>query len=399
MSAHTTIIIGGGVIGLSTAYHLARRRHGRITVLEKGVLGEGSSSRAAGITTGLLWSETGIRARKIGIRLFRELARELDGYSYHDERGCLNLFSPELWPAREKLLPLYDRLGAPYEILASPEIRGRWPELNPPDGFLGLHDPSGGYSEPEEYLKALARRLRALGVDIREHQKVTGLIVERERLVGVQTADEDLKADAVVSTVHAWTLPFLKPLGVRFPVKHFVHQRYLSAPFREPLAFPPLNADPYGGYLRTAFGNRILLGVETPDREEWKVTSTGFHMSELSAPSALCDEAVKRFRPFCPALAGATWESAHVSLISFSSDGEPILGPVAEVPGLFVGLAFHSGGFSYNTVAGMLLAEFVVQGKTALDVSAFSPNRFGRDLVSAHLATTVEQTQAVRRRH
>src|SRR5437762_13696666 len=68
----TAIVIGGGVIGLSAAYHLARKKFGRIIVLEKGAIGEGSSSRAAGITTGLLWSETGIRARKKGIELFEQ---------------------------------------------------------------------------------------------------------------------------------------------------------------------------------------------------------------------------------------------------------------------------------------------------------------------------------------
>lgn len=106
---NTAIIIGGGVIGLSTAYHLALERFGKIVVLEKGRIGEGSSRRAAGITTGLLWSETGVRARQIGLKRFREISHELPGYTFHNEQGCLNLFSPELWPDRQKLLPLYDR--------------------------------------------------------------------------------------------------------------------------------------------------------------------------------------------------------------------------------------------------------------------------------------------------
>src|SRR6185312_15654787 len=70
MKSRTVVIIGGGVIGLSTAYQLARRKYGRIVLVEKGALGDGSSSRAAGIGTGLLWSETGVKARKISMRLF-----------------------------------------------------------------------------------------------------------------------------------------------------------------------------------------------------------------------------------------------------------------------------------------------------------------------------------------
>lgn len=399
MSTRTVVIIGGGVIGLSTAYQLARRRYGRIVLLEKGRLGEGSSSRAAGITSGLLWTETGVRARKIGLQLFRELGKTLPDYNYHDGHGCLNLFSPDLWPEREKLLPLYDRLGAPYHVLNADEIHRRWPEFHPPNDWIGLHDPPGGYSEPPEYIRALTRAARVLGVEIRENEKVTGFIRDGARLTGVQTAREKVPADAVVSTVHVWTLPVLDALAVRSPVKHFVHQRYVSAPVGSSLAFPPVNATPLGGYLRPAAGSRVLLGVETAEREEWRVQSTDFHMSQLAAPPGLREETVERFQSFFPRFKGMKWESEEVGLISFSVDGEPVLGPVAAVPGLFVGLAFHSGGFSYNPVAGLLLAEFVSEGKTSIDLAAFSPDRFSSQQVEAHLAVTLQQKHAVKRRH
>src|ERR671928_1271159 len=97
MTSATAVIVGGGVIGLSTAYHLARKRFGRIVVLEKGPVGDGSSSRAAGIITGLLWSETGVLARKLSLARFRELSEELDGYRFKAV-GCLNLFDPGSWP-------------------------------------------------------------------------------------------------------------------------------------------------------------------------------------------------------------------------------------------------------------------------------------------------------------
>jgi sarcosine oxidase, subunit beta len=80
-------------------------------------------------------------------------------------------------------------------------------------------------------------------------------------------------------------------------------------------------------------------------------------------------------------------------------DGEPILGPVAQLPGFYTGLAFHSGGFAYNPAAGLLLAEFVADGRTSIDVSAFSPDRFDPRDVDEYLATTVPQQAAVRRRH
>lgn len=124
------IIVGGGVIGLSAAYHLARAGSG-VILLEKGRVGAGSSSRAGGIITGHLWDRTGILARQISLGLYRELSAELGAYGYSFQAvGCLNLFSPGEWQGRERLLPLYDDCGMPYEILKAAQIRQRWPRCS-----------------------------------------------------------------------------------------------------------------------------------------------------------------------------------------------------------------------------------------------------------------------------
>src|SRR5215471_13060623 len=166
--AADVVIAGAGVTGLSTALHLARRKAGRIIVLDKGPVGDGSSSRAAGIITGHLWTEVGIQVRRRCLQLYRELSEELEGYRFQ-QPGCLNLFSAAEWPERDKLLPLYDRLGIPYQVLDAAKITRLWPGLHPRTDETGLFDPLGGYSEPAEYVPALRRRATELGVEIREH--------------------------------------------------------------------------------------------------------------------------------------------------------------------------------------------------------------------------------------
>ena len=399
MAERHAIIVGGGVTGLSTAYHLKRLGYGDVTVIEKDHIGAGSSSRAAGISTGLLWSKTGVLARKTALRRFREMSRELAGYTFHNEHGCLGLFSPALWPGREALLPLYDELDTPYQVLSAAEIRRRWPVFNPPDDYLGVLDPLGGYSEPPEYLAALTAKLRLRGVRILEHATVDEIVLESGRAAGVRMGREVLRADAVVVANYSWIVPLLATAGLQVPAKTFLQQRYVSAPQPKPFVAPPVNADPFLGYIRPADGNRILIGAETPDRDDVKVDDFAFRLDGLEDPPDLLAATVARFAGFVPGLADVVWEEKRVGLISFSMDGEPIVGPFGAVENLFVGVCFHSGGFSYNPASGYYLAEFVAHGKTSIDLTAFSPDRFTAGETAAYLSSTVPQRNAARRRH
>ncbi|MEM7034559.1 MAG: FAD-binding oxidoreductase [Chloroflexota bacterium] len=400
MRNSTALIIGGGVIGLSTAYHLAKKKFGHIIILEKGAIGDGASSRAGGIITDLLWTKAGVEARKISLELYADLSRELEpfGYQFQDV-GCLNLFSPNDWPEREALLPLYDDLDVPYEILDAEAMHHRWPDLTPAKTDIGLHDPLGGYSEPHHYLPALSNRLHDLGVDFREGQMMTDFLIKNGHIRGVKTTAGDIEADVVICTAHVWTNRLFERLDWALPMKAFVHQRYVSTALPAPLNIPATNANPYLGYIRPADGNRILAGAETPERTEFEVLAIDYEMAGLTVPSAVPANLETTLTALVPKLADTTWETEKIGLLSFSSDMEPILGPIDRFPGLYIGSAFHSGGFAYNPVAGLLLAEYVADGQTSINVDGFSPMRFSKAETQQHLAATIAQKDVGRRRH
>ena len=215
----------------------------------------------------------------------------------------------------------------------------------------------------------------------------------------MRTASGLIEADAVVTTLYGWTNLLLERVDMRLPVKAFVHQRYVTEPLPRPLAIPAVNANPLGGYIRPAAGGRLLAGIESADRLEQRVERPNFHLSELSAPEELRDRIRSNFTDYVPILASAGWAIDKVGLLTFAMDGEPVLGPVGRIPGLFIGVAFHSGGFAYNPVSGLLLAEFVADGRTSVDVSAFSPDRFDPVETASYLSETLAQKHVVRRRH
>lgn len=103
--------------------------------------------------------------------------------------------------------------------------------------------------------------------------------------------------------------------------------------------------------------------------------------------------------PLVPELRNVQFESERVGLLAFSMDGEPILGPVAALPGFYVALAFHSGGFAYNPAAGLLMAEYASEGITSINIEAFSPDRFPPDQAAQFLSDTMRQKDIFHRRH
>ena len=386
------IIVGGGVVGLSTAYHLMRKKFGEVVLLEKGAVGEGASSRAAGIANSLAWNRAGLLTRREAFGIYQQLSQELEDYQYQ-RVGYLLLLEPDDLAHWKDQCRLYDELGVSYEFLQMDEMRRRWPSLRPPPDTVGLFDPDGGYSEPDSYVPALAARNRELGVQIREHQQVKGFLVGDGRIRGVQTSQGDLEGDAVVCTVHVWTLRLLQELSLQLPIKVFVHQRYVTQPLPRPLEGPAVGWRET--YFRPADGSRILAGRSTLEREEHPVSSMEFLMSQVTAPEGLEEDIRLEVEPFLPALKQVAWDYGRVGLLSYSGDYEPILGPVRDLPGLYVAACFHSNGFAYNPIAGKLLAEYVADGRTSTNVDLYLPERFTAEGAEEFLSRPMTQGQVL----
>ena len=258
----------------------------------------------------------------------------------------------------------------------------------------------------------MAAKVRELGVEIRENQALVEFAIEGDKVIGVVTrgrrtnepeTSTDLartvEADAVVCTVNSWANHVLSRAGHKVPMKNFAHERFVTKPFEEPPRLPAVNDNVKDGYVRPTHDNRLLLGTAAHNPDEFVMPGPDFAFADLEPDARALPFLKERFVERVPLLADAEWDYHRVGLISFAADANPVIGPVPGVDGLYVGVNFHSGGFGYNPVAGMLLAEYVADGGTSIDVDAFLPSRFSGVDTDAYLATPMKHHDMGRKRH
>ena len=372
----SVVVIGAGVTGLSTAFHLVEKGVERVVVVDKGTVGGGSSLQAGGIITMLMPTETEVRARSISLDLFERFSRILDGYQFH-QVGCLNVVNPEQFDEGAPKRELWQGIGARFEVLRGGEISERFPDLAVQETDIGVLDPRSGYSEPHRYIPALKAKLEDMGVEFRENEPVTGFDLRNDRVKGVVTDRGTIETDAAVSAVNAWTNHVLSLAGFRTPYKNFIHERFVTQPFPEPPRLPAVNDSVLNGYVRPTDDNRLLLGTSVDGLGSYEMRGPDFTVSELDPHPEALPFLKEHFVKRAPMLEGAEWDYHTVGLISLAYDVKPVIGPVPGVEGLYVGAHFHSGGFAYNPVSGLLIAEHVVDGETRINSDMYSPTRFG----------------------
>ena len=384
---NTVAIAGAGIAGLSTAFHLKEKGVERVVLLDKGKVGSGSSSKSGAVNTMLMPTETGTRARAITMDIFERFSKILDNYSFH-QVGCMFILDEQHYHEAEQEREMQRSAGARFEVLRRGEVENRFPALRIKDDEYCILDLRGGWNEPDTYIVALAARVREMGVEIREHEPVEEFILENQKVKGVRTRNAgELRADAVVCTLNAWANSLLATVGQPIPAHNYVHERFVTTPFAAAPHIPSINDNAIQVYYRPTEDNRLLFGTNT--HEPVRITRPGidFDYSQLElhpAPAPFIKQAIGERLPL---MEGVEFAAHRIGLISMTVDTLPNIGPVAALPGLFLGCNFNSGGFGYHAVAGLLLSEFIADGQTRIDVAEFSPDRFKDIDVEAFLAT------------
>ena len=371
------VIVGAGIMGVSTAYHLARRGAGRIVVLERDEVCSGSTALASGGIRHQYANRIGVELTRHSIETYERFADEFGVDPQFRQHGYLILVTTEAEQAQaERNVALQRSLGVDVRLLSPEETRRRFPYLATDDLRGATYSPRDGYADPYLATTAIAARARALGVTIRTGCEVVGFTRGAGGIQGVVTRDGAVAAPVVVIATGAWSGVVGTLAGVDVPVAPLRRSKFITAPFPFD-AIPeatPFVIDPHLGISLRREGVGVLLGIGR--REEAGSFSTALDWS-LAEP--LVERAVRR----APVLGDARLMRTWSGLYEMTPDQTGIVSAVPGVAGLHVIAGFSGHGFMHGPIAGQLMSELITDGRAStIDIAPLALDRFARGEVT-----------------
>ncbi len=368
--AADVVIVGGGVIGTSIAYHLALKKAGRVVVLEKGQCGEGSTSRCVGGIRSQFSTEINIRFSLEALKAFYRFKEELGVDPEFRQIGYLFLATtePELEVFKQNVT-LQKRFGIPVEFLTSDEIEKRCPYLRMEDILGGTCCAWDGYAGPSEVLSGFVSGAKRAGVKIHEGTEVIGITQSSGHVTGVKTKQGTIDAPLVINAAGPFASIIGEMAGMKVPVKPLRRQVFVTGPYRLTDGTIPLTIDFHRGwYFRQEVDGFLLSGPL--DKEPSFNINTDYEAMVEAAENAT-------YR--VPALEKARIARGWAGLYEISPDNHAILGTVPGLEGFILANGFSGHGFQHSPVVGQVIAELVTGGRaTTIDITPLSIERFAK---------------------
>src|SRR5467141_1729653 len=364
------VIIGGGVVGCSIAYHLAGRGVRDVVVIERETVGSGTTSKAAGGIRAQFPTETEIRFSLEAIEVFERFEEEFGVDPGYKKIGYLFLVSdPEDLRGFEPRIALQRRLGVDVRVIAPADAKKLVPALRVDDLIAAVWGPGDGLAGPAEVTAGFARRARELGVKIVEGVRVSSLERVNGRASGVTTSAGAIASPLVINAAGPSAARVARLAGVELPV----HPRRRHIFFTEPFpAIPgpmPLTTDVTSGFYFRKEMEQVLLSPG--DAED-----IGEDFDVPMDPSKV-EEAVQKAVHRLPMIADARIAGGWAGLRPLTPDDHAIIG-WSGVEGFFVAVGFGGHGFQHSPATGRYVSEWLLDGKPSMDLSPFDPGRFAK---------------------
>jgi sarcosine dehydrogenase len=372
------VIIGGGIMGCSTAYHLARNGWKDVVLLEQGRLSGGTTWHAAGLVGQLRNFQNLTRLIRYSTELYARLEAETGLATGWKQCGSLSVArTPERMTYLRRSAAMANAQGVACEELTPKQAGEKYPIMRTDDLVGAVWLPGDGKANPADITQALAKGARNNGVRIFEKTRVTAIDTRDGRVTGVQTNEGPIEAEIVVNCAGQWARQVGRMVGVTVPLYSCEHMYIVTEKMEGVPRDLPVMRDPDGYiYFKEEVGGLLMGGFE-PEAKPWKdVVPDDFEFGMLPDDwdqfQILMDNALIRV----PALEKAGIKTFMNGPESFTPDLNYILGEAPDLKGFFVGAGFNSMGIASSGGAGMALAEWIIAGEPTLDLWPVDIRRF-----------------------
>ncbi len=373
------VVIGGGIIGCSTAYHLARDHKADVILLEQGQITSGSTWHAAGLVGQLRASASITKVLKYSVDLYKGLAAETGLDTGWKMTGCLRLATnPDRWTEYRRLATTARSFGMEMHLVSPDEVKRMWPLMDTSDLVGASWLPTDGQASPSDITQSLAKGARMHGAKLHEGVTVTGFAMDGRRITAVHTNQGTITCEKVVNCGGMWAREIGAMAGINVPLQPVKHQYIITEKIDGLSPDAPTLRDPdRRTYFKEEVGGLVMGGYE-PNPQGWvrgdipKNWEFRLFDDDYDHFSQHLEQAIARV----PALENTGVKQMINGAESFTPDGNFILGPAPECANMYVGAGFNAFGIASGGGAGWVLAEWVMRDEAPLDLWVVDIRRF-----------------------
>lgn len=367
------VIIGGGVIGCSTAYHLAKLGWRDVVLLERSELTAGTTWHAAGlVVSGTFSSETMIHMAQYTRDLYKRLAQETGLETGFRPIGYLELATNQEWLHQLRRVAVYARtFGHTIEEISASQVKEMWPLFETDDILAGFYSPEDGRTNPVDTTMSLAKGARMGGVQIFEGTRVTGIKQKNGRVTGVLTDRGGIQAEVVVNCGGMWARELGEMAGVNVPLHASEHYYLVTEPIEGLHPGLPIVEDPERfAYYREETGG-LMLGLFEPVAGPWGMDGIpkDFSFGEIKPDWDRLMPYLEKAMGRIPVSKNAGVHMLFCGPESFTPDMGPLMGEAPELRNFYVAAGFNSLGILLGGGAGQIMAQWIVDGFPPVDTS------------------------------
>jgi glycine/D-amino acid oxidase-like deaminating enzyme len=375
MSAADVVVVGGGIEGAAAAWALSQRGVTNVVVAERNTVGSGMTGKSSGIVRCHYGVSSLAAMATVGLELF-EKAQEIFGtdIGFRQTGYVVGVGEGDAGSLR-KSLAAQRAVGVQTEEIDAAEVARLWPHADLTAFEAFAWEARGGYGDAYQTAQAFAVSARAAGVRIRQGAKVTGLLIEGDKVAGVQLADgAEIAAGTVVVATGVWTSEFLAPYNIDVPIRVVREQLVTIAPGVE-IGHVPVFSDLVSlQYIRPELGGELLFG--NSDLSDVEDANPDDYLNR--ATEDFVTNTVERVGTRFPGFTAASITGSYAGCYDVTPDWNPVISRT-DVEGLVIAAGFSGHGFKIAPAVGRLIADLVVDGRSAdprIPESDFRLSRF-----------------------